>query len=715
MKRGKALKTSIAMLVISAFFVPQIVLAADYYVDFTGGVDSGDCTNPASPCQTFGAAGLAGAAAGDHVNCTGTYDGTAGADITVPWSGALGSPVTIRQWSGQSRPVIDMTANPGAWTNAGITFTGDHVTFDGFEVVSDSLSAGSTNVRATGSTGLTVSNSSIHGAEEPFNDRYGIAATDTVDLAIEGNEIFENNQNMIYGGSDAAINANRIYATSTTSMVGFFLRDTDSPLVSNNYIYGYTDGMALFLGGFWAPPPADAATDTLILNNSFYNNRTCVRAGSAAGTGHQFVDNIVYSDGKNYIGLSDDTDSTSYFANLYSDNNDFYVGATDSVAQYRIGMFWPPTIVDYPTLGDWQGSVFGQDAGSIDGDPLFVDLTPGSEDLDLQEDSPCKDAGISTAPYVTADIYGTSRPEGSAYDIGAYEISQVPRPSAPTGLAVSNITHESAHTTWNASTLATGYDLEYSVNEDMSGSYALSVSGTSADLYGLEDGTTYYVRVRGRYYNGGWITGNWSDKAVFDTLINPPSGLELVYAKAKKAKFAWDLEEGSAADLPANRFILEISARSDFASPIIIENIVSQSYVADQLKTSNHYFARVKTVTAEKESDWSDVIDFRTYPKKPDAKKVVRKGYNSAYLCVKRIPRVKKMRAIILKKNRKGWQRIGKFTLNGHNKTRQKPVIIEMTDLEQGQLYKVRAKGIWTNKNVGTYKGKSSVGITFEL
>ncbi|MEA2000248.1 MAG: choice-of-anchor Q domain-containing protein, partial [Euryarchaeota archaeon] len=51
-------------------------------------------------------------------------------------------------------------------------------------------------------------------------------------------------------------------------------------------------------------------------------------------------------------------------------------------------------------------------------------MTAGSlsgHDFTLQSTSPAIDAGISTAPTVTDDYWGTSRPQGSAYDIGAYE------------------------------------------------------------------------------------------------------------------------------------------------------------------------------------------------------------------------------------------------------------------------------------------------------
>ena len=45
----------------------------------------------------------------------------------------------------------------------------------------------------------------------------------------------------------------------------------------------------------------------------------------------------------------------------------------------------------------------------------------------LQSSSPAKDTGYDLAGIVTDDYAGTSRPQGSAYDIGAYEYAGVPR------------------------------------------------------------------------------------------------------------------------------------------------------------------------------------------------------------------------------------------------------------------------------------------------
>jgi hypothetical protein len=74
---------------------------------------------------------------------------------------------------------------------------------------------------------------------------------------------------------------------------------------------------------------------------------------------------------------------------------------------------------------NWFGGVSGHTipgAGDVTADPQLVNPSAESADSDykLQSTSPCIDAG-ATVTAVSEDYWRTTRPSGSAYDIGAHE------------------------------------------------------------------------------------------------------------------------------------------------------------------------------------------------------------------------------------------------------------------------------------------------------
>ena len=85
------------------------------------------------------------------------------------------------------------------------------------------------------------------------------------------------------------------------------------------------------------------------------------------------------------------------------------------------------------TLTDWHN--LGRDlaVSNTTTDPNL------NSDYTLQSSSPAKDAGVSLSSYLSTDKNGISRPQGSAWDIGAYEYVQgrdTTPPAAPRGLAI---------------------------------------------------------------------------------------------------------------------------------------------------------------------------------------------------------------------------------------------------------------------------------------
>lgn len=87
------------------------------------------------------------------------------------------------------------------------------------------------------------------------------------------------------------------------------------------------------------------------------------------------------------------------------------------------------------------GAAPSWESSGINTDPKFVDPTSPARNFHLQSGSPAIDAGVNT--LIARDLDGILRPQGSSYDIGAYEycasnclVSDTTPPAKPTALAV---------------------------------------------------------------------------------------------------------------------------------------------------------------------------------------------------------------------------------------------------------------------------------------
>ena len=196
------------------------------------------------------------------------------------------------------------------------------------------------------------------------------------------------------------------------------------------------------------------------------------------------------------------------------------------------------------------------------------------------------------AIYRSKDLAGNSRVFNGSMDVGAYEFvtTKLSTPTLGDVIATSSSTISVA---WNAVTNANGYTIQYATSSSfLVGISTVTVnsgSTTSANITGLKENTTYYVRVRA---DG---TGNFSnsDRSAAKSVttdkikLGTPMLADVAATGSSTISVAWNVVTN------ASGYVVQYATDAAFTTVIDAETTNSLSTIISGLDPNTTYFIRV--------------------------------------------------------------------------------------------------------------------------
>ncbi len=422
---------------------------------------------------------------------SGTYSETLGNN--VPAGSSWSSPVTVAVYPGNTVTILppggDHVFNPAGSRSCYIILRG--LTLDARNVILDAVKIDQ--------SGTNVANSAHHIRIQDCEIRNAHAQGILMSVGTRYNEI----RNCSIHDNGVTDFCHGIYITSACNLV-------DGCQVFHNAGWGihvYEEGAI-----------EDSAHDNTVCNNLIYDNAALGARGFGiglyAGNNNVAYNNVLWN---NHGAIAIDYGATNTrvcnntcYGNSAGGNAGICVGAGSSAAILRNNI-----VVQSGTPISNSGSGTIQEHNLLT-DPGFVD--PAGHDFHLKSPSAAIDAGVAVSGF-SVDCSGVPRPQGSAWDIGAYEYTATGSLPPPAGASPADgATGVSTSPTlqWTPSAGAASYRLQVATDPDFSNRVYDNgnLTSTSQALSGLAAGTTYYWRVSAA---AAGVVSPWSQTRGFTT------------------------------------------------------------------------------------------------------------------------------------------------------------------------------------------------------
>jgi hypothetical protein len=471
-----------------------------YYASPTGG---GSTCSLASPCSL--ATGLGKLTDGDTLYLRGgSYTGGA---TTFATNGSSSSRITISGYPGETAIIDGQNTYPGDCYSFLVNISGDYVTIQNLQI-KNSYGAGltltgdysnATNIVMdyVGETGIVAQGTGniIDGCTVSRNGQgyvqsrcsyWGSAICSTGTNATIKNSTAYNNRgegfNSYLGATGTIIQDNISYDNGS---VGLYLDSTTYATAQRNLVYytssaPYGRASCITVGGETGQP-----SNLTIINNATLGCRLSLEVDSnvTSLTNVAISNNTFANASKTSQDLADGYNMNVYFRptiNTYSGstfrNN---IVLEDDSNQIPVSVETSHSGLTF-SYNNWSKAAIAAAQGTGDrvGDPLLAKGSYSAGTLTgnyfkFSSGAPALNTGYTIAG-VTSDFFSVDRPQGAAYDIGAYEYPIGSDTTAPT------VSSAAINTTGTSLTLTMSETV--SIGSGGSGGFTLSASGGAATL-----------------------------------------------------------------------------------------------------------------------------------------------------------------------------------------------------------------------------------------